>query len=262
MTRSQPVPGEVITAQYKGVCTRTGQPYPAGTRIARDEFGYYRADVPNPGGDIRLSGGSGYDCDGWRIGEVVWHEPWNAETQTRDPGHALVITRASRRYIRQDGLSFGVGDDNGYLYSALARRATPEEAAPLIARREASLHALERRRRHDEGLRQLFQAAQADGEIPGGHHRLIEGRRLKIGAGFTIYGGGEELHVEPGAQVVWHLRNNGMDGDFWGANNVATGGAGAIGVRLPVTPERRAFLSEFYTGWDSAQADEDEGDTL
>lgn len=262
MTRHQPAPGEVITAQYKGVCTRTGRAYQPGARIARDSFGYYLDGTPDPGGDLRLAGGSGYDCGGWTVGEVVWLDPSLAERQNGNPGQAVVITRASRRYVREDGLSFGVGDDSGYLYAALARPATPEEAAPLIARREASRQALERRRRRDAGLRQLFQAPQADGEVPGGYHRLTEGRRLKIGEGFTIYGGGEELHVEPGAQAVWHLRNNGMDGDSWGANNVATGGAGAIGLRLPVTPERHAFLSEFYPGWDSVPEDADEGDTL
>ena len=29
------------------------------------------------------------------------------------------------------------------------------------------------------------------------------------------------------------FRNNGFDGDNWSANNIETGGAGAIGVRVP-----------------------------
>ena len=34
---------------------------------------------------------------------------------------------------------------------------------------------------------------------------------------------------------VWYVRNNGGDGDDWSHNNVSTGGAGAIGWRVPWT---------------------------
>ncbi|MBK7814503.1 MAG: hypothetical protein IPJ52_09450 [Rhodocyclaceae bacterium] len=37
-------------------------------------------------------------------------------------------------------------------------------------------------------------------------------------------------------------QNNGMDGDNWSANNVRTGGAGAIGWRMPRTDEAETIL--------------------
>lgn len=46
-----------------------------------------------------------------------------------------------------------------------------------------------------------------------------------------IYGGGNWF-IEDG-EYIWYVKNNGADGDYWGANNVATGGAGAIGWRIP-----------------------------
>jgi hypothetical protein len=37
--------------------------------------------------------------------------------------------------------------------------------------------------------------------------------------------------------AVWYVQNNGADGDDWSANNVRTGGAGAIGWRVGRTEE-------------------------
>jgi hypothetical protein len=39
---------------------------------------------------------------------------------------------------------------------------------------------------------------------------------------------------------VWHVVNNGGDGDDWSHNNFRTGGAGAVGRSLPKTPELEA----------------------
>ncbi len=40
---------------------------------------------------------------------------------------------------------------------------------------------------------------------------------------------------------IWFVQNNGHDGDCWAYNNVHTGGAGAVGQRLPWTPELEAL---------------------
>jgi hypothetical protein len=42
------------------------------------------------------------------------------------------------------------------------------------------------------------------------------------------------------SRSIWVVRNNGHDGDAWGGNNVRTGGAGAIGHRLPWSAELEA----------------------
>lgn len=47
----------------------------------------------------------------------------------------------------------------------------------------------------------------------------------------NIYGGGQWWIIQK--DWIWEIHNNGMDGDDWSRNNVNTGGAGAIGVRVP-----------------------------
>lgn len=47
----------------------------------------------------------------------------------------------------------------------------------------------------------------------------------------TIYGTGEWYVIQ--AEYIWYCINHGMDGDDWSLNNVVTGGAGAIGFRIP-----------------------------
>ncbi len=46
----------------------------------------------------------------------------------------------------------------------------------------------------------------------------------------NIYGGGRWFVLQQD-KYIWDIRNNGADGDDWRMNNVATGGAGAIGIR-------------------------------
>jgi len=49
------------------------------------------------------------------------------------------------------------------------------------------------------------------------------------------WGGGEWWVIQE--SWIWYVRNNGFDGDNWSVNNVQTGGAGAIGVRVPFSEE-------------------------
>lgn len=49
----------------------------------------------------------------------------------------------------------------------------------------------------------------------------------------NIHGGGRWFVLQPEKGWIWMITNNGSDGDDWTQNNVATGGAGAIGVRVP-----------------------------
>ncbi len=79
---------------------------------------------------IRIGGGSGYGCSGWQSGQVIRNTARNI--QNGGPEWLFVLA-CTRKYIREDGMSFGVGDENGYLYTAVCRPATPEEAAPRIA---------------------------------------------------------------------------------------------------------------------------------
>ena len=51
----------------------------------------------------------------------------------------------------------------------------------------------------------------------------------------NAWGGGEWWVIQK--EWIWHVQNNGFDGDDWSRNNVETGGAGAIGVRVPYSEE-------------------------
>jgi len=164
------------------------------------------------------SGGRAYDA-----GEVLRSPAWLVE---RDGWPAYVtVLHVRAEYIREDGLSFGVGDDSGYIYDTYCRPATDEEAAPpLIAAREerARLDAARSR------VTAITRDIQARGERPDGDNSPTGERLIDTQ---DIYGGGGWFVVGP--EGMWHIENNGRDGDNWSANNVRTGGAGAIGYRVP-----------------------------
>jgi hypothetical protein len=117
------------------------------------------------------------------------------------------------------------GDYGRYYYY---RDATPEEIAQ-VEQREAEAQAKQ------EATKQIA-AIKADikarGERPEGMN-APEGERVYDTQ--NIYGGGDWFVVGP--EWIWYIQNNGMDGDNWAANNVRTGGAGAIGWRVPYDPE-------------------------
>lgn len=173
------------------------------------------------GPTYRLGGSSGYGCRGWSQGEVVRNTP--ARVDQGDPEFLFVLS-AEKRYVAEDGMSFGVGDESGYLYSALCRAATEEEAAPLAAKlaREKDLREAKKR------VREISRKIQAEGEYPAGAHDP-EGERLFDTQ--NIYGGGDWFVVGP--EWIWFVENNGSDGGDWSRNNVRTGGAGAVGRRVP-----------------------------
>lgn len=58
----------------------------------------------------------------------------------------------------------------------------------------------------------------------------------------TMYGGGCWVVIEPEQEHFWYVQNNGHDGDDWSRNNVQTGGAGAMGYRLKLTPEILGYI--------------------
>lgn len=91
--------------------------------------------------------------------------------------------------------------------------------------------AAERRAKYEQHF-WAFRDRFRDAEYPAGWHE-VQGRVILDT--WNIHGGGEQI-VDDGI-YVWFIQNNGMDGDDWSRNNVVTGGAGAIGRRLPRTDE-------------------------
>lgn len=142
----------------------------------------------------------------------------------------LLVLRARRQYVADDGMSFGVGDEQGYVFTAICRAATPEEAAPAIEK----LRAYEAARHHHARLVALFKRVFREGASPaemvdvcGTARFLSEDDQRSV-----IYGGGRWFVIEN--DRLWAVQNNGHDGDDWSRNNVRTGGAGAIGRALPL----------------------------
>lgn len=58
----------------------------------------------------------------------------------------------------------------------------------------------------------------------------------------SIYGGGEWFVIQQ--EWIWYVQNNGHDDSNWALNNVETGGAGAIGVRVPYCKELAEKIRE------------------
>lgn len=234
-----------ITAKYPGKCRKCGQPIKLGDKIdwekgqgASHVTCPKRPESADTAGDVfKLSGGSGYGCRGWTKGQVIRNSARRIEAGEPE---FLFILSASSQYYGEEGMSFGVGDEEGYVYYAAAREATDDEAASIRGRIAERKEA----ERKIKALAELAKKIRDEGESPEGMNEP-EGRRVNIGQGRTIYGGGEWFIVGP--QFVWYVRNNGMDGDDWSRNNVRTGGAGAIGWRVPTTPELIEFFREYET---------------
>jgi len=170
-----------------------------------------------PDEQFHLGGGQGY---GWR--EM---HPGETMRNPRDDGPKYVtIISASKKYFRHDGMSFGVGDEQGYVFSAIAREATEEESAQLREDEAASTE----KKRAKTALQGISAEIKKDGERP-------DGLNVPDGTNYAdtqnIYGGGEWFTI--GDEYIWYVKNNGMDGDNWSSNNVRTGGAGGIGWRVP-----------------------------
>jgi hypothetical protein len=69
-----------------------------------------------------------------------------------------------------------------------------------------------------------------------------EDRLVVSGRNSIAYGGGDWFVITP--SHIWFVQNNGGDGDNWGANNIVTGGAGAMGWRMPRTDELAQELQQ------------------
>ncbi|MEA4884237.1 MAG: hypothetical protein VB144_11400 [Clostridia bacterium] len=219
-----------IQARYPGKCAKCGQAIQPGDAINWDKTTRRtehvtcpkHVEVPQATKTYTLYAGSGDGHRGWQRGQIM-----RAGDSYRDRGYPewLCVLDASSKYYRYDGMSFGVGDESGYAYTATCREATPDEAAPYIAKREAALKVKAAKARLEEIKRDI----QQRGERPEANDNNARGERIFDTQ--TIYGGGDWFVLND--SEIWYVRNNGRDGDCWSTNNVTTGGAGAIGRRIP-----------------------------
>jgi len=177
-------------------------------------------------GILRLSGGSGYGYVGWHVGQVVQA---TAEQKKQGYPEFLYVTDASKKYFSDDGMSFGVGDEQGHIYYAKVRAATEEESKSL----KEKLQKQEDKKIAIQKIESLKKKIEDEGERPKETQNLSGERILDTQ---NIYGGGDWFEITNDA--IWYIRNNGMDGDNWSNNNIRTGGAGGIGWKIPKTEEK------------------------
>lgn len=139
------------------------------------------------------------------------------------------------KYFEDDGLSFGVGDDRGYMYTIKVRKASDVESEEMRNQDNKKLDEI----KNKNEMKKITDNIEKNGEIPTGMN-IVDGDEY-IDT-FNIYGGGSKIVIN---KYIWYIKNNGRDGDDWSQNNVKTGGAGAIGYRIPYdTTIAKIIISE------------------
>lgn len=153
-------------------------------------------------------------------------------------GQVVTVVKVQSCFISRDDCAeqddFTFGGSAYWRHVVYCRPATEVEVEPLLAA-EAKVAQRKAAAVRLEAIAQQIKAGEyapkAEGAEDG--RNVVEGEILCDS--FDASGGGTRFVIADA--YIWWIRNNGMDGDDWSRNNVRTGGAGAIGYRLPSTPE-------------------------
>lgn len=121
------------------------------------------------------------------------------------------------------------GEAGRYCYY---RQATPDEVSQLEADEAAIQSKAEAQAKKEAALSLIKAEIMEKGECPAGFHHVVGETVLSTQ---DAYGGGDWFVITDAD--IWYVRNNGLDGDDWSLNNVATGGAGAVGYRVARTSQ-------------------------
>ena len=114
------------------------------------------------------------------------------------------------------------------------------------AKRRREAPAEVRKRAIAQRVKEIAHEIRETGERPDGTNAPAGDRLFDTQ---DVYGGGDWFVVGP--DHLWYIQNNGMDGDNWSLNNVRTGGAGAIGYRVPATSPLAAELRRLASELDA-----------
>lgn len=184
-----------------------------------------------------------------RLGLKTYYEPGDsrgdhpAVGQTfkdRKTGEFMTVVDVKSVFYREDGLSFGLPDDTGWMHTITAKPSEDETAIQGIRDREQRELTVAQARNRRKDLVKLFRDR---GDFPStGTDIRNEDRLVVSGRNSIAYGGGDWFVITP--SHIWFVQNNGGDGDDWGANNIVTGGAGAMGWRMPRTDELAQELQQ------------------
>jgi len=168
--------------------------------------------------------------------------PLNSSFRDPKSGKILTVVKVDSYYVSEDGLSFGLPDDAGWVHTIHAVVEGGEGAVQEVERDEKA------RMSKSQALH-LEQDLIKRVVVPSNYHKAPHPQRvvgeilLRRNRRNVLYGGGTWWVVQPG-KAIWYIRNNGADGDDWSANNVQTNGAGAMGYHVPYTKEMDETLHQ------------------
>lgn len=122
----------------------------------------------------------------------------------------------------------------------------PENTMEAIKKAKEQARKEEAKKREErEKIKTKIDKAFENAEKPAGEN-LVEGESVEDPAyPINIYGGGHEYIIQKKEGYIWDIHNNGSDGADWSLNNVATGGAGAIGYRTEYTEELEELIMKY-----------------
>lgn len=149
----------------------------------------------------------------------------------------VTVVKTSKKYYSEDGLTFGVGDDSGWIYTAFCREATVEEKEAL----DMKIGQIEAERSAKKKLDSLTR----------------EGRLLTVEEAQTCLTGLKQVRVRDdmlflGDEKAFYGRYNGLDGDDWSYSNWGTYIVQEL-VTKPKELHELLFVAKLVTEqWDTA----------
>ncbi|RJQ66261.1 hypothetical protein D5S17_36165 [Pseudonocardiaceae bacterium YIM PH 21723] len=162
----------------------------------------------------------------------------------REVSGIITVVTAEERFYREDGMSFGVGDDTGFYFSAQVRAATAQEAAEVLDTEADQRARAELTARTERLLGWRYGRRVTDSEYPPkGDPALavLDGLpQVPIRPHDDRPLHGDRLYLDEPGGWLWTVVHNGMDGDDWSFNNVP----GHIVRRHPLTDERRQLVTD------------------
>ncbi len=153
------------------------------------------------------------------------------------------------KYFERFGFDDEDGELRGWLTSqpeAVEKILGVKEELTLAYRREQAKKRKEKKEKRAKELQEKIDDVlkgfeNAEYPNPGSEKMRVEGEVIQHPTNpKNPWGGGEWWVIQE--SWIWYVRNNGFDGDDWGRNNIETGGAGAIGVRVPFSEELAAQI--------------------
>jgi hypothetical protein len=167
----------------------------------------------------------------------------------------VTVVAATAHYYAEDGMSFGVGEDEGHLYVAHVRAATEPEAAAVLADEAVGVRRGELRQRLRTLLAWRYPTGNATYPAPGTLDEAavlalpeIPIRSESATLSASLYP--DRLLLDEPTDLLWTLVPNGADGDDWSQSNVGR----CIALSHPLTDARRRLVEDLRAEFASVEA--------